>query len=88
MHHLVGGPNGGINLQATLSASSACSSDELIKGIPHHPITCTTELEVDFEAGEFRCQHAGVPLGELRTQYCVDHSIALLLIELAVKKFG
>ena len=85
MHGLVGGPNGGINLQATLSASSA-GTDEAVQ--PHHPITCTTELEVDFEAGEFRCQHAGVPLTDVRTQYCVDHSIALLLIELAVKELG
>lgn len=85
MHSVVGGPKGGINLQATLSASSAMGG-EVVN--PHHPITCTSPLEVDFEAGEFRCQHAGVPLGELRTQYCVDHSIALLLIELAVAEFG
>ena len=77
--------NGAINLQATLSASSAITESSVA---PHHPITCTGDLEVDFEAGEFRCPHAGVPLTDQRTGYCIDHSIALLIIECAVAKFG
>ncbi|HET7110219.1 MAG TPA: hypothetical protein VFI41_05065 [Gemmatimonadales bacterium] len=78
--------NGAINLQATLSASSAGSEGAPIA--PHHPITRAGELEWDFEAGEFRCPHAGVPVNEQRTSHCLDHSIALLLIEEAVKAFG
>lgn len=74
---------GAINLQATLSASSAGTGDTN----PHHPITCTGELEVDIEAGEFRCPHIGVPLSEERTVYCLQHTIALLLIERAVAIF-
>lgn len=76
---------GKLNLQATLSASSALTAES---PQPHHPITCTSNLEMDFEAGEFRCDHAGVPLTDLRTRYCVDHSVAILLIEEAVRKFG
>jgi predicted RNA-binding Zn-ribbon protein involved in translation (DUF1610 family) len=75
---------GAINLQATLSASSA--GLEVVQ--PHHPITCSGELEYDFEAGEFRCPHAGVPMSDVRTRHCLDHSVALLIIELAVKKYG
>lgn len=76
---------GAINLQATLSASSAGSPDDMVA--PHHPITCVGELEYDVEAEEFRCPHAGVPTSNDRTVYCVQHSIAILLIEEAVRKF-
>jgi hypothetical protein len=76
---------GQINLQATLSASSAGSGNDVT---PHHPITCTGELEVDLEAGEFRCPHAGVPLADERAVYCLQHSVAILLIEMAVRRFG
>lgn len=75
----------GINLQATLSASSAMSQIPTI--IPHHPITCSNE-ELRFEEdGTFRCIHANVGPGDIRTQYCIDHSIALLLLELARERF-
>ena len=84
MHHLVN-VGGAINLQATLSASSAVSEAPVQ---PHHPITCTGALEIDFEAGEFRCPHAGVPLHDERTGYCIDHSIALLIIEEAMRTYG
>lgn len=70
-----------VNLQATLSASSAAGQTP-IQG-KHHPITCTDELEYD-EAG-LRCPHAEVPADDQRTLDCVDHSIAILLIELAVR---
>lgn len=82
MHHA----GGSINLQATLSASSA--GTEQGRYDPHHPITCAGELELDFEAGEFRCPHAGVPVNEERTTYCLQHSIALLIIELAVAELA
>ena len=73
--------DGSINLQATLSASSAMPPPEGYP-IPHHPITCPTTLRYD-ENGSFACDHAEVEPGDLRTQYCIDHSIALLLIELS-----
>ena len=72
--------DGSINLQATLSASSAMSPPEGLS-IPHHPIPCTSDLRYD-DDGSFACEHATVPPGDVRTQLCVDHSIALLLIEL------
>ena len=81
MNYLSPSSDGGINLQATLSASSATSTPEGAPS-PHHPITCTGKLTFD-EDGTFGCEHAVVPAGDLRTQYCIDHSIALLLIELS-----
>ena len=81
MNYLSPSVDGGINLQATLSASSAMSTPEG-PPLPHHPITCTSDLALG-EDGTFACEHAEVPPGDIRTQYCIDHSIALLLIELS-----
>lgn len=69
-----------INLQATLSSSSATGTG--YTGIPHHPITCPSELRY-YEDGSFECAHAKVPADDGRTQACVIHSVALLLIEIA-----
>ena len=80
MNYITHAGDGGINLQATLSASSAMSPPEHAQ-IPHHPITCASELRFD-DDGHFACEHAEVPPGDVRTQFCIDHSIALLLIEL------
>lgn len=80
MNYITHTGDGSVNLQATLSASSAMSPPEGL-GIPHHPITCGSELSYH-DDGHFACEHAAVPPGDLRTQYCLDHSIALLLIEL------
>lgn len=74
----------GVNLQATLSAASA--SYESVS--PHHPIICSGKLEIDLEAGEFRCPHVGVPLTEDRTRAALDHSIAILLLEIAGTTLG
>jgi hypothetical protein len=73
----------GVNLQATLSASSALSLNEGPPD-PHHPITCISRLSYD-EDGNFSCEHASVPPDDVRTQYCLDHSVALLLIELSLE---
>lgn len=74
----------GINLQSTLSgASSAVGS--VVDG-KHHPITCADELEFDDDG--LRCPHASVPADDQRTQDCVDHSVAILLLELARQRFG
>lgn len=74
----------GINLQATLSASSA-GGDSPVQG-KHHPITCPEELELDEDG--LRCPHASVPADDERTLACVDHTVAILLIELAVARYG
>jgi hypothetical protein len=74
----VAGPNPCV--QALLSSSSAGSPD--ISVLPHHPITCQSELRFH-EDGRFSCEHATAPPGERRTQFCLEHSVAILLIELA-----
>jgi hypothetical protein len=71
----------GISLQATLSSASAMTTKAVR---PHHPITCAGgELFYD-EDNTFRCEHVSVPADDERTQHCVNHSIALLLVELAL----
>jgi hypothetical protein len=67
-------------LQAILSSSSAGASD--VPVVPHHPITCPGELRLH-DDGRLSCQHATAPPGEQRIQQCIDHSIAILLLELA-----
>ncbi len=80
MNLAVRAPGGDLNLQATLSLSSATGPDE--SGVrPHHPITCSSDLRFE-EDGSFACGHAAVPPGDPRTQSCLDHTIALLLMEL------
>ena len=81
MNYLTHTGKGEINLQATLSASSAVPPEAGL-AVPHHPITCTSSLRFG-EDGAFACEHAIVPPGDVRTQFCIDHSIALLLIELS-----
>jgi hypothetical protein len=73
---------GGSTLQTTLSSASAGSSDGATVVRPHHPINCSTELRLEPD-GTFSCNHASVPGGDERTRFCVNHSLALLLIELA-----
>jgi hypothetical protein len=73
-------PGGDLNLQATLSLSSANGSEEPIVK-PHHPITCSSPLRYE-QDGTFACGHAVVPPGDVRTQSCLDHTVALLLLEL------
>ncbi|MGH8973673.1 MAG: hypothetical protein ACRD0C_10780 [Acidimicrobiia bacterium] len=69
---------GDVNLQATLASASAGPG---ATG-PHHPITCRSDLRYEGD-GTLRCEHASVPPDDLRTRWCVDHSVAVLLIELA-----
>lgn len=86
MQHVIRRGVNEINLQATLATSSAGLDGDVIYK-PHHPITCPSRLFYH-EDGRFECEHGGVAPGESRTQACIDHSIALLLIELAVKTLG
>lgn len=72
----------GMNLQQTVSA--ATSNQESFRGGPHHPITCSGELFY-YDDGSFSCEHAKAPADDLRTQQSVTHSIAILLIELAME---
>jgi len=72
-------PGGGLKLQATLSSSSSGTGDALT---PHHPITCNGELRLEGD-GTLCCDHSAAPPGDVRTQYCIDHSISLLLMELS-----
>lgn len=75
-------PNGvgGINLQATLSAGSAETGPN--PTLPHHPITCQGSLALE-EDGVMSCDHAKTLPRDIRTQHCVNQSVAILLIELA-----
>jgi hypothetical protein len=73
---------GDLNLQATLSLSSATGTPDEAPVRPHHPITCPSTLRFE-EDGTFACGHASVPPGDWRTQSCLDHTIALLILELS-----
>ncbi len=66
------------NLQTTLAASSSGVGDP--PPGPHHPLSCQSTLELG-EDNSLACEHTQVPAGDARTQACVDHSIAILLIE-------
>ena len=81
MNFVSQGRDGAINLQATLSASSAAGPWETFV-LPHHPITCGSELRFE-DDGTLECAHSTAPPGDIRTQFCLDHSVALLLIELS-----
>jgi hypothetical protein len=72
-------PGGGLKLQATLSSSSSGTGETLT---PHHPITCNGSLRLEHD-GSLRCDHTAAPAGDIRTQFCIDHSISLLLMELS-----
>jgi hypothetical protein len=80
MNYGVRGSDGGMNLQATLSIASSSGVDERV--VPHHPITCPGELRFD-EDGTFSCRHAATGPDDTRTRHCLDHTVALLLIELS-----
>lgn len=83
--HALAHVDGKINLQATLSVSSAGAPAEPV--VPHHPITCTSTLELH-EDGRLACEHAEVPADDQRTRHCLQHSVAILIIECAIKAYG
>ena len=80
MNLAIRAPSGELNLQATLSLASATGPAEASVR-PHHPITCSSPLRFE-EDGTFACRHASVPPDDARTKSCLDHSVALLLMEL------
>jgi hypothetical protein len=79
VNHAVLGPGGGLKLQSTLSSSTSGTGEALT---PHHPITCNGDLRLEHD-GRLRCNHSEAPVGDIRTQFCIDHSISLLLMELS-----
>jgi len=79
VNHGVIVPGGGLKLQATLSSSSSGTGDTMS---PHHPITCNGGLRLD-DDNSLCCDHTVAPAGDIRTQFCIDHSISLLLMELS-----
>jgi len=72
------------NLQATLSSASATGDEAATSVRPHHPITCTSALRLEPD-GSLVCDHAAAPAGDQRTRSCLNHSLALLLMELALE---
>jgi hypothetical protein len=79
VNHAVVVPGGGLKLQATLSSSTSGTGDT---PSPHHPITCNSRLRLE-DDGSLCCDHTAAPPGDIRTQFCIDHSISLLLMELS-----
>jgi len=79
------GEQGHSTLQALL-ASGTAGAPMLGVVSPHHPITCSGRLRYE-PGGMFSCEHAEVPADDARTQFCLDTSMAYLLIELATKNF-
>lgn len=75
----------GSNMPQLQSTISAATSNGLSDVSPHHPITCQSRLYYD-EDGTFRCDHASAPPDNERTNQCITHSIAILLIELAMSR--
>lgn len=72
------------NLQATLSAASAGVGPQVL---PHHPITCTDELCFDGE-NRLSCPHAKTETDDARMLSAIRHSIAVAIIEEAVRLYG
>ena len=79
MNHAVVVPGGSLKLQATLSSSSSGTGEPVS---PHHPITCNSALRFE-DDGSLSCEHSAVGGNDIRTLFCIDHSISLLLMELS-----
>ena len=75
------GRTGTLDLQATLSSVTA-GGDQIDMVHPHHPITCCGRLRYETD-GTLACEHTAAPLDDLRTMHCLNHSVAMLLMELA-----
>lgn len=80
MNYFQGDGKGDVNLQATLAACTATGLATQIQ--PHHPITCPEELRLE-DDGTLSCSHSAAPPDDERTQYCLDLSLAMLLVELS-----
>lgn len=76
---MYGVPTQGLSLQSVLASGSASGVNMVL---PHHPITCTSELRLE-EDGSLHCPHAKTEPNDRRTMSCLQSSVAILLIELA-----
>jgi hypothetical protein len=71
-----------VDLQATLAAANPQTDPA---PVPHHPLACREgRLWLD-DDGRMGCEHAQVPADDRRTRGCIDHSVAILLLEEAAK---
>ena len=70
-----------ISLQQTIGHGTAGVGGQYQ---PHHPSLCNGRLALH-EDGTLECDHLSVPADDLRTQCCVNHSVAILLLELAAR---
>lgn len=69
-------------LQAVLATSSQGSEGPQ----PHHPIACGFDNRLWMEEdGSLRCPHTTAAPDDQRTIACLNHSVALLMMELAEK---
>lgn len=67
-------------LQAVLSSCSGGHENPF----PHHPITCAASPTLRFhEDGSLACEHITTKADDARTRECLNHSVAILLMELA-----
>lgn len=83
-------PNSAIGLQSVLSQGSSelsLMSIDKISG-PHYPMTCTGEVLRLEEDGSLSCEHSVAHPDHPRNQAVIDASVAILLIELAVRDYG
>lgn len=78
---MTGSDSNTINLQATLSSMSA---DSELRPI-HHPVTCNGRLWFE-EDNSFHCEHGSVDQDDDRTRSCINHTIAILLIEILCER--
>lgn len=69
-----------MNLQALL----ATASHGPVAHHPHHPVTCSVNEPLSLtDDGALHCPHTSTPPNDHRTRECINHSVALLIIELA-----
>lgn len=83
-------PSSAIGLQSVLSQGSSELSLVAIDQLSgsHYPMTCTGEVLRLEEDGTLACEHSVATPGHPRNQAVIDASIAILIIELAVRDYG
>ena len=69
-----------VSIQPALASESTGSRWPPME--PHHPITCRGPLWF-YEDERFACEHVTVPPDDPRTKAALNHTVAVLLLELA-----
>ena len=72
------------SLQATIAAATSEAGVE--PTAPHHPITCQGKLCFNAD-NSFGCEHVTVDPNDYRTKQALTHSIAILILEEAVRLY-